>query len=218
MKHAYIDESGTREYQKVMTVALVVLEGKRTAEKLHEKLMCELYPDYIERRKLFKKKSIHKLPGLHYAEMNRAQKEKVAKKLASVTIFAYVSYYYHDGTATEHQQRFEIYTQLVKDSIRLATDQVNELSVVVAQQGGWQGYEQQFEAELKALEYDTHPRKYRKLLISLEPARHPGIQLSDFYAGCCRDFVLDPDSQRLVHYHAIERQTRLEQTTFVRSR
>ena len=87
-KYAYIDESGTREYQRVMVVSLIVLEGKRTAEKLHEKVMCTLFQDYVERRRLHKKGAIHKLPHLHYAEMLRADRERIGKKLSAAAIAA----------------------------------------------------------------------------------------------------------------------------------
>ncbi len=216
-KYAYVDESGTREYQKVMTVSLVVVEGRRSAEKLHERIMCMLFDDYLERRRLFKKKAIHKLPYLHYAEMSRSDRERIAKKLGAAIVSTYVTYYWHDGSATAHEQRFEIYTNLVKEAILLATNHHNELSVTVAQQGGWQGYERQFEAELKALEYDdSKGQVYRKLSVALEPARHPGIQLSDFYAGVCRDFILNPDNEPLlVPYRLIEGQVMLELSSFI---
>lgn len=217
MKYAYIDESGTREYQQVMTVSLVVLEGRRTAEKLHEKVMCTLFEDYLEKRRLFKKKAIHRLPNLHYAEMSRTDRERVGAKLAASSISAYVSYYWHDGKATEHEQRFEIYTSLVKETILLATKDHNELSVTVAQQGGWQGYERQFEQQLKALEYDdSNGKMYRRLAVELHPARHPGIQLSDFYAGVSRDFILNPDNEpHLAAFRAVEAQISLELSSFV---
>jgi hypothetical protein len=217
MKYAYIDESGTREYQGVMTVALIVLEGRRTAEKLHEKVMCTLFEDYIEKRKLFKKKAIHRLPYLHYTEMSRNHRERVGVKLAAASVSAYVSYYWHDGKATKHEQRFEIYTNLVKESILLATRDHNELSVTVAQQGGWQGYERQFEQQLKALEYDhTNGRMYRRLTIKLNSARHPGIQLSDFYAGVSRDFIINPDDEPLLTaFRAVESQIVFDLSSFV---
>ena len=99
----------------------------------------------------------------------------------------------------------------------LATRDHNELSVTVAQQGGWQGYEREFENRLKALEYDdSNGKTYRKLAVELRPARHPGIQLSDFYAGVCRDFILNPDTEPLlVPYRSIERQVVLELSSFL---
>jgi hypothetical protein len=215
MKYAYIDESGTREYQKIMAVSLIVLEGRRTAEKLHEKIMCELYPDYLQRRQRFRRREIQSLPDLHYAQMNPQQKEKVAVRLGSTKLSAFVTYHYHDGSATEHQERFRIYTGLVKEVIRLAVGEHNELSVCVAQQGGWQGYKQALELDLKSLErVETGGKAYRKLDITLEPARRAGIQLADFYAGTCRDYLLNPDDEsNLAHYRSIEPQTKLLLTT-----
>jgi hypothetical protein len=127
-------------------------------------------------------------------------------------IAAYVSYHWHDGKATKHAERFEIYTTLVKEAVLRATRDHSELSVAVAQQGGWQGYQRQFEIELKALEYDdSSGKKYRRLAFALEPARHPGIQLSDFYAGVSRDFILNPDNEpHLAAYRAVESQLVIE--------
>ena len=217
-KYAYVDESGTREHQKVMTVSLVLFEGRRSAEKLHERIMCTLFDDYLERRRLFKKKAIHRLPSLHYSEMNSNDRVLIAKKLGVAAVSCYVAYYWHDGNAIDHELRFAIYTNLVKEAILLATRHHNELAVTVAQQGGWQGYEKKFEAELKSLEYDTTSdgKVYRKLFVDLQPARHPGIQLSDFYAGVCRDYVLNADQEQLLApYRLIERQVVLELSSFV---
>lgn len=35
VKHVFIDESGTRETQGLMTVAAVVLDGANSADRLH---------------------------------------------------------------------------------------------------------------------------------------------------------------------------------------
>lgn len=217
MKYAYIDESGTRDSQTVMTVSMVVVEGCRTAEKLHGKIMAELYPDYVRMRRRFRREKIHRPVQLHYVEMSIVQRNQVAVNLALANVAAYVVYYYHQSPPVPHETKFRIYTELVKDAIRLATTHHKELSVVVAQQGGWQGYEQGFIADLKALEYeqDRHGLSYRKLAISLSSAAHPGLQIADFYAGACRYFLLHPDNGiDVAHFWTIERQTRLELTSF----
>lgn len=43
--HGYIDESGTLGHQQIMTVALVVLNGARAADKLHVKLAKATVPN-----------------------------------------------------------------------------------------------------------------------------------------------------------------------------
>jgi hypothetical protein len=189
LRYAYIDESGTREYQKVMTVALVLLDGKRTAERIIDKLGALFHADHAKRSRR------RNSTDLHYANLSRADRERLANELANARISAFVSYYWHDGKAAKHQQRFAIYASLVKETIQLALANSPQLSVTIAQQGGWRGYERAFESSLKLLEHNhtTGSETYRKLEIDLQPARRPGVQLADFYAGACREYLLDPD-------------------------
>lgn len=55
MNYAFIDESGTREHQGIMTAAAAVFEGANSADRLHASVMKELNPRYIELVKLLKK-------------------------------------------------------------------------------------------------------------------------------------------------------------------
>ena len=41
------------------------------------------------------------------------------------------------------------------------------------------------------------PKIFHELAYALERARHPGIQLADFYAGAARDAVRRPDDKSL---------------------
>ena len=157
---------------------------------------------------------------LHYADMSGAQRTSVGRILSSQPISVFVSYYWHDGKATEHERRFEIYSNLVKTALMMASSVHAELRVSIAQQGGWQGYQADFLRGLKALNAgESRSSVYRKVQVELQSGRHPGIQLADFYAGICRDFVLNPDGRNFPDaFRLIEAQTILEPVYFSREK
>ena len=195
-----------------MTVAAVVFEGANSAERLHESAMKALNPKYLELVKELKKER-RKLPSMHFIDMTDADKSAVGARLAkaNVSVFS-ASFWYESTTAMEHEERFSIYTQLVKIVITAAFAKHKELEIAVGKQGGWQEYGRDFLAELKQIPKDFAQRgEYRKGEIYLTSAVKPGIQLADFYVGGIRDYHRDlPDVhsriKHQVHTYDVYRQ------------
>lgn len=198
VNHAYIDESGTMDHQGVMSVAMIILEGAHSAQKLHDQVMTALHPKYIELVKQMKKdrKPSNYLPHLHFADMSDQQKRIVSSRLAQAKATVFTAHHWHEGDKT-HQERFEIYTELVKMCTRKAFESHRELVIGIAKQGGWQKYESDFCSVLRMVP-DEFSREgiYRKANFELLSAVRPGVQLADFYAGTVRDFIID-ESERL---------------------
>jgi len=46
--HAYVDESGTMDHQGVISVAMIVLEGAHSAQRLHNHVMSALNRRHIQ--------------------------------------------------------------------------------------------------------------------------------------------------------------------------
>lgn len=188
--HAYIDESGTMDHQGVMSVAMVILEGANSAQRLHDHVMTALNPKYIQLVKQLKKER-KPLPGLHYADMTSEHKRIVAGRLSQAKVTVLTAHHRHQGDKS-HTERFSIYGELIKICVRSAFETHKELIVGVAKQGGWQKYERDFCTSLRVLpEESTKQGNFRKAEFMLLSAARPGIQLADFYVGAVRDFTMD---------------------------
>lgn len=176
--------------QGVMSVAMVILEGANSAQRLHDHVMTALNPKYIQLLKQLKKDR-KPLPTLHYADMMGDHRRIVAGRLAEANVTVLTAHHRHQGEKT-HAERFSVYGELVKICVRSAFETHKELIVGVAKQGGWQKYEQGFCAELRLLpEEFTKQGNYRKADFELLSAARPGIQLADFYVGAVRDFTMN---------------------------
>ncbi len=185
-KYAYIDESGTNDDETVMTVAMVILEGSRSAEKLRSGILKSLFGKL---RKIHYREQLRERE-LHYADMTKLHRSVTGDYLSSANVICYISHYWHTESPKNHKARFAIYTELVKNCINNAFQIHPTLSVVIAKQGGWQTYKQSFLAELRPIpEAFIKSGKYRKSKFDLASSAHAGIQLADFYAGACRDFL-----------------------------
>ena len=209
MQHyAYIDESGTKDDQEIMTVALVLFEGAFIAHKVHKLLTRELFPNCSKPDKKRKKPS-----GLHYADMNdknQNQRLSAGEILAKQSIQCFASCFYHDGTEKSHEQRFEIYTSLIKICLKDALDFHQHLDVTIAQQGNWESYEGPLTNQLDAIVAEQSARLgFRKASFGFESAAKPGIQIADFYAGSIRGHLLKhKDSSLGASFELIEHQVR----------
>ena len=136
--HAYIDESGTMDHQGVMTVALVVLEGKNSAANLQEQLMTLVRPDYVNLMKRLKKeRRTIDAPKLHYIDLNEQLRQAVVQRCAQSNISVYSASHEHADTEKTHAQRFRLYSSLVQIIIKQALIEHNELIVGIGKQGGW---------------------------------------------------------------------------------
>jgi len=186
--HAYIDESGTMDHQGVMTVAAVVFDGAKSAEKLFIQVMRKLNPDYLKLRTQFKK-PCHKPPRLHFTDLSDAQKESISELLAEANATVFSASYWHDSSHKSHIQRFGIYKELVKLVTYQALLGHERIDFAIAKQGGWQKYEREFLADLDLISVEFNRNGvYRKADFYLLSAAKPGIQISDFYVGAVRDF------------------------------
>jgi len=204
-KHCFIDESGTMDHQGLMSVALITLEGVNSAQRLHDQIMTALAPGYLARVKQLKKerKSTH-LPQLHYADMSSEQKRTVGARLGQAKITVYSAHHFHADEKT-YDERFAIYTELVKICVQKALSEHTELVISIAKQGGWQKYENDFCAVLRNIaEEFCRAGDYRRATFQLLSAVKPGIQLADFYVGTVRDFVANEPA--LMPYDLVQEQ------------
>jgi hypothetical protein len=212
-KHAFIDESGTMPDQEIMTVALVIVDGVRTAEKLHPKLARSVFPPPRVRglRELERWYADQKL---HYAEMNHEQKLAMGAELSKANITAIIGYCRHSEESTTHEHRFVMYTELLKLTIRKALETIDDLVVSIGKQGGWESYGSDLIRELRLLpEHYTRAGNFRKGDFFLSSPFKPGQQISDFYASASWNFLLaKSDAEKCAPYERIRHQvTHLEE-------
>jgi len=189
VKHLFIDESGTRDMQEVMTVAAVVLEGANSADTLHTSVMKSLNPDYLKLVSTLRKQR-KELPQMHYIDLSDKQKRDTGERLGRANIAVYsASYWYDDAPMVEHNDRFPVYSQLVTKVIEAAFKDHKELKIGIAKQGGWQKYGPGFLSELKKIPDNLRQEdgEYREGDFFLASAAKSGIQLADFYVGSIRD-------------------------------
>jgi hypothetical protein len=181
-----------------MTVAAVVFEGATSATRLHERVMKDLNPKYLQLVKELKKQR-GKLPSMHFVDLTESAKSIVGERLAMANVSVFSASFWYESTTIEHNERFSIYTQLVKIVITAAFQKHQEMEIAIAKQGGWQDYERELLSELKQIPKEMSQQgSFRKGEIYLTSAAKAGIQIADFYVGCIRDYHRDmPD----VHEH-----------------
>ena len=183
--YAYLDESGTKDDQHCMVVALAVFSGGRTAERLHLQIIQALYPKIFKTKTRFGGRA-----SIHYADMGASQRRLVSSILSNVKVTVYASTYQHQGQKS-HKEYFTVYQHLVHQAAEAALKEYKDLVVTIAKQGGWQTYQQSFLASLRNI-----PKKgvvmgrFAKAKFFLDSASNPGIQLADFYAGAVRENIL----------------------------
>lgn len=187
--YAYIDESGTLSEHQVMTVSLVLLEGRRTADRAHHKILKELYPHLAHDQKALAAKK------LHFTDMPTHIQNQVANQLAGERISAVINSHWHNMSEEAHSMSFGRYTKMVQLLLYRALEMTNgEMNVVIAQQGGWETYEKPFLSEVhKATElFSKRNQTFRSVAYKLKPAHTVcGLQLADFYAGTVRKMFLN---------------------------
>ncbi len=196
--HAFIDESGTLQDQEIMTVALVVLDGARSAEKLHLKASKVIFTPpktkgLKEREKWFASRT------LHFAEMNDDQKLALGSELGRANIASVIASHWHTEASATHEHRFAVYSKLVEMTILRAFEFYKQLNIAIAKQGGWQVYGPPFLEQLRKLpgQYKYNTGQYREADIYLASSANHGIQLADFFASSCRNYLLSKSANRL---------------------
>lgn len=191
-RFGFIDESGTKDDQLVMTVSLIVLDGQFTCRSIQKAILQALYPKRVAEN-LSKKDKARPRLGMHYCDINDGDKLAAAQILIKENVRCYMSCYYHDGNLKAHEERFSIYKSMVRSCVLAALDDFDDLDICVAAQGGVSAYKKEFLLELKEL--PGQYREYRKARFRLESNAHAGIQLADFYAGAVRDFLISQHGQ-----------------------
>lgn len=210
--YAYIDESGTLSEHQVMTVSLVLFEGRRAADRAHHKILQQLYPHLANDRKALGSKK------LHFTDMADHTQIAIASQLAEERISAVINSHWHNTDDEAHGTVFARYTKMVQLLLFRALElTTGEIKVIIAQQGGWETYEKPFIADVrKAAElYSKRHHTFRTVDYELKPANTvSGLQLADFYAGTVRKMFLDSLAGLETHlsspYAQVHHQIRLE--------
>jgi len=203
---AYVDESGTKDDQEVMTVALVVMEGAATAAAVQKHMLAVLHPKHKNKNQ---NRSGAK-PKLHFTDMKMPQVRACGKVLAAYPINCFSSHYYHDGKAKSHEERHSIYVSLVEECLKQALAFYNDIEITIAQQGDWQTYSAEMTKKLKKLAAELGKRHgFKRVKIKYSSAVKPGIQIADYYAGAVRGNLLRHKNEDLsAAFNQIERQVR----------
>ncbi len=189
-KYAYIDESGTQAEHKIMTVSMVICDGRRVAGRVHARILGGMY-----RHKGLNLKALSK-KQLHFADMSEQHRNSVARQLSRESINAVITSYWHQSDRDAHDVIFAHYTRMTQILIyRVLELTTGKLVIIVAQQGGWENYQQSFITKIKQaaeLYSKRNQNVFRKVEYYVKPANTvPGLQLADFYAGAVRKMFLD---------------------------
>jgi hypothetical protein len=159
---------------------------------------------------------------LHFADMPDHIRNQVANHLAQEKITAVVSSHWHNSEDTPHGTIFGRYTKMVQLLLYRALElTTGDVRVTIAQQGGWETYEEPFLAQVcKSAELLSKRNKhvFRVVDYQLKPAQSVcGLQLSDFYAGTVRKMFLDSLTDVVSHlsspYSQVQHQISLEDFT-----
>jgi hypothetical protein len=209
--YGYIDESGTLVEQQVMTVGLVLLDGRRSADRIAERILKELYPHLTELPKELGKKK------LHFADMQEATQIKVARHLAQEKLCGVINSHWHSSESETHQILFSRYTMMIQLLLYKGLELTSgDLQLVIAEQGSPEIYKGKLFADLdKTVElYRRRTGVYRKVGFELNSAQIVrGLQLADFYAGTVRKMWLEGlqgrEAKASAPYRQIEHQITL---------
>lgn len=205
-RHGFIDESGTKDDHEIMTVALILFDGAFTAQKLHKSLIQELFANHTKNST----KRDRRNSGLHYTDMSNSQRLAAAEILGKQSIQCFTSCFYHDGAEKSHEQRFEIYTSLIKLCLNDALEIHEHLDLTIAQQSNWMTYKAPLTRDLNEIVSEKSARLgFRTAKFGFESAAKAGIQLADFYAGTTRGHLLrHMDSTLGAPFDLVEHQIR----------
>jgi len=212
MNFAYVDESGTLIEHEIMTVSLVLLEGRRAPERISERILELLYPHLADDPRALGKKK------MHFADMTGDVQNIVAGQLAQENIVGVINSHWHTNEEEKHYTLFSRYTRMVQILLYKALERTEgDLTVVIAEQGSPDTYRAALFADLdKTVElYKQRTGKYRKVTYELKSAQtHRGLQLADFYAGTVRKMWLESKSGVETHlcspYKHVQHQIQLE--------
>lgn len=211
--YAYIDESGTLVEHEIMTVSLVLLAGRRTPDRISERILKLLYPHLASNPKALGKKK------LHFADMSGTVQNQVASQLAEEKITGVINSHWHTCEEETHQVLFARYTRMAQlllyRALEMTTD---DLTVIIAEQGSPETYKTALFADLeKTVElFRRRTGTFRKVNFELKSAQSlRGLQIADFYAGAVRKMWLESMTGVETHlcapYRHVQHQIKLEE-------
>lgn len=173
-----------------MTVALILLDGARTAEKLHSKIAKAVFAT-PKARGINELERFYSDQKLHFTQMNKKQKFDAAHILCNASVSAVIGYCRHTEKSVAHDHRFEMYRELLKVTITKAFEVNEELIVSIAKQGGWESYGAGLLAELRKIPDGlSTSASFRKGDFYLASASKKGLQVADFYASSSWNHLL----------------------------
>lgn len=191
--YAYIDESGTMPEHEVMTVSLVLLEGKRTGDHISQRVLKKLYPHLENNLKVLSQKK------LHFADMSNETQNQVARIISKEKISGVINCHWHAVKEEVHQVRFNRYVKMLQSLLFKALEITSgDLVVVIAEQGSPDSYRNELFSELRKIVDEFHRRfgVFRHVEFELKSANNVrGLQLADFYAGTVRKMWLESSGQ-----------------------
>jgi hypothetical protein len=193
-----------------MTVALIVLDGVRAADRLHLRIAKSLAPAPSKTRGRAALEKWYEKHQVHFVDMDEEHKLMVGNELGKANITAFIAGYWHTEESTTHEHRFAMYKQLVKTTTRRAFWAFDDLVVAIAKQGGWDTYGRPFMEELRQVPDEfISAGIYRKGAFFLSSPAKPGPQIADFYASSSRSFLLaETDASLAAPYELIQHQVR----------
>ena len=211
-KHCFVDESGTVAHQEIMTVALVMLEGGRTAEKLHPKL-TKLAFRKPKLRGLKELERWYETRELHFINLSDAEKLAIGQELAKANIKAFVGYCRHTDESSEHEHRHLMYTELLKKTIHKAYEVEEDLVISIGKQGGSDIYGPPLLRALREIpQVLSAGGTYRRGNFFLASPSKQGQQISDFYASASWHYLQSGgDANRSGAFDLIKHQLCLEE-------
>ena len=212
-QYAYIDESGTLVEHVIMTVGLVLMSGRRTPDRISERILKTLYPHLAGNPKALGKKK------MHFADMSGTVQNRVAAQLAQEKITGVINSHWHTGEEETHQILFFRYTRMVQLLLYRALEvTTGDLTVVIAEQGSPETYKAGLLADLdKIVElFRRRTGTFRKVTYELKSAQSQrGLQIADFYAGTVRKMWLESmtgvESHLCAPYKHVQHQIKLEE-------
>ncbi len=203
--------------QEIMTVALVMLEGVRTAEKLHPRL-TKLAFRAPKARGLKELERWYETLVLHFINLSDREKLAIGRELATANIKAVVGYCRHTSESEDHEHRHLMYTELLKKTISTAYENEEDLVVSIGKQGGSDIYGPPLLSTLREIPQTfTSGGTYRRGDFFLASPSKQGEQISDFYASASWHYLQSGgDASRSGAFELIKNQISLEEISLVK--
>lgn len=210
--YAYIDESGTLVEHQVMALSLILLDGRRSADRIAERVLRSLYPHLARNAKALDRKV------LHFTDMPDPVQNQVARQLAKEKISGVINSHWHSADTETHQILFTIYTKMLQLLVYRALEMTTgKLTVIIAEQGSPETYKAQLFSELQRTVEVFQKRKsvFRPVQFELRSAQSlRGLQIADFYAGAVRKMLIESatgvDNNLCSPYQYVQHQINLE--------